>query len=414
MTQQDMKWQGSQWSQTKTATKTVWETDDKRLKDIEEMVQQKTKNMSIVPVNLDESEAKEIEETFENVKDFRDLGERITAPIDNIMEKTATIIENDPIMDVSWELKWINWQVQSVYKSIMDNDWAVMKFMKKVPWIWVIAHKLDEKWDEANFDMKSTTWKIENIFSGFDISYESLNKSIDMQKEFVEWLDDNLWKVVAYRDYVAVKSKEFKWKLDTVTDENEKSKYKMFINNVDFFLWNLNVLIWNLELARKRLIMRLDSAFKLSLAMNWSRPIFKTLLSVALIETWWQKAIDASMQAIDTIWNTIDNMSSDLTDKAIESNRKAEEITSKPILKTKTFIENVEKLKNHFDSMDEYRDQVRIEAEEERKAFALATEDLKKIKDVKSQDYDELKNEISDPWQLPGEEETTGKVDDTI
>jgi hypothetical protein len=40
-----------------------------------------------------------------------------------------------------------------------------------------------------------------------------------------------------------------------------------------------------LELARKRLLMRLDAAVKLALAMNSSRPIFKTLLSVAVLET---------------------------------------------------------------------------------------------------------------------------------
>jgi hypothetical protein len=62
-------------------------------------------------------------------------------------------------------------------------------------------------------------------------------------------------------------------------------------------------------MARKRLLMRLDSATKLSLAMNSSRPIFKTLLSTALIETSSQKALDASMKALDVMGETIDKMS---------------------------------------------------------------------------------------------------------
>jgi hypothetical protein len=62
-------------------------------------------------------------------------------------------------------------------------------------------------------------------------------------------------------------------------------------------------------MARKRLLMRLDSASKLSLAMTTSRPIFKTLLSTALIETSSQKALDASMKALDVMGNTIDKMS---------------------------------------------------------------------------------------------------------
>jgi hypothetical protein len=88
-------------------------------------------------------------------------------------------------------------------------------------------------------------------------------------------------------------------------------------------------------------------------------------------------------------------MSSDLTDKAIESNRKAEEMASKPVLDTQTFVKNVEKLKQHFETIDAYREQVRKEAEEERKLFEKATEDLEKMKTGKAEDFNELKDELS-------------------
>ncbi|MDP2395435.1 MAG: hypothetical protein Q8S84_05905 [bacterium] len=78
-------------------------------------------------------------------------------------------------------------------------------------------------------------------------------------------------------------------------------KLEMFIRNVEYFQSNLIVLIGNLDMAKKRLLMRLDSANKLSLAMNSSRPIFKTLLSTALIESSSQKAIDASMKAMEVM-----------------------------------------------------------------------------------------------------------------
>jgi hypothetical protein len=93
---------------------------------------------------------------------------------------------------------------------------------------------------------------------------------------------------------------------------------ELFLRNVEFFQGNLVVLIGNLEMAKKRLLMRLDSANKLSLSMSSSRPIFKTLLSTAIIETSSQKAIDASMEAMEVMGDTIDKMSSELTDKAIE------------------------------------------------------------------------------------------------
>jgi hypothetical protein len=122
-----------------------------------------------------------------------------------------------------------------------------------------------------------------------------------MQKDFVKGIDQNLDKVVAYKDYIETKIEEFKTRLAETENEDEKQKLAMFISNVEYFQSNLIVLIGNLDMARKRLLMRLDSANKLSLSMNSSRPIFKTLLSTALIETSSQKALDASMKAMDVM-----------------------------------------------------------------------------------------------------------------
>jgi len=87
-------------------------------------------------------------------------------------------------------------------------------------------------------------------------------------------------------------------------------------------------------------------------------------------------------------------MSKDLTESAIQSSKKAEEMTQKPILDTKIFIENVEKLKNHFDEIENYREQVAKQAEEERQAFNDATDKLKQLKRVNKEDYDELENNL--------------------
>jgi len=373
---------------------TIKAITDNKLQEIKKLAEEK-QTANIVPVELNEDETQEIEQTFESVSDFISLWEKITSPIDNIIEKTSKIIESDPIMDVSSELKKVNNEVQSVYKEIIDDDGVFMKFLKKIPVIWDVAKKIDETVDEVKFDMKSVKWKIEVIFSWFDQSYESLNKSIQMQQQFLEWLDQNLGKVKSYKDYVEKKLEEFEKKSQQVTDENEKEKYKMFVQNVKYFLWNLDVLIGNLELARKRLLIRLDSAVKLALAMSSSRPIFKTLLSVAILETSGQKALDASMKSIEVMWSTIDKMSSELTDKAIESNRKAEEMSSKPVLDTQVFIENVEKLKQHFETIEEYREQVKKEAEEERKLFEQATKKLDMIKNIKKEDFSELQQELT-------------------
>ncbi len=346
-------------------------------------------------ITLSQAEENQVEWVFKDAKDFREVWEKITAPIDSIISETAQIIDQDPIMNVSDELEKMNWDVQSVYKEIIDNDGKIMKIMKSIPLIWNLAKSIDEKLDEARFNMKSLEWKIGQIFSGFDQAYISINTSIDLQKKFVDGIDQNLWKVEAYKDFIEQKIEEFKTRLEASTDEDEKQKLWMFIRNVEYFQGNLVVLIGNLDMARKRLLMRLDSANKLSLAMNSSRPIFKTLLSTALIEASSQKAIDASMSAMDVMGSTIDKMSSELTDKAISSAKKSEEMSKKPVLSTTVFIENVTKLKNHFDEIDNYREQVKLEAQKEKELFDDAKTKLEWIKVISKEWQEELAKEIS-------------------
>lgn len=216
-----------------------------------------------------------------------------------------------------------------------------------------------------------------------------------MQKKFLDGIKQNIGKVVAYKEFIEEKIEEFKKRLAETTDENEKRKLMMFIQNVEFFQTNLVVLIGNLDMAKKRLEMRLDSATKLSLAMNSSRPIFKTLLSTALIETSSQKAIDASIKAMDIMGKTIDKMSAELTDKAISGSKKAEEIASKPVLSTTQFIENVTKLKNHFDQIDDFRQQIVREAKEERKLFEEASKKLDNLKIMNKETQEEFVQELN-------------------
>ena len=133
-----------------------------------------------------------------------------------------------------------------------------MKTMKAIPLIGSIAKSIDEKLDEARFNMKDINWKIEVIFSGFDQSYNSINTSIDMQKKFLDGIEKNLWKIVTYKEFIDWKIVEFNERLANSTDENEKEKLTLFIRNVEYFRSNLVVLIWNLDMARKRLLIRLD------------------------------------------------------------------------------------------------------------------------------------------------------------
>ena len=161
---------------------------------------------------LSASETAEVEKTFAEAKDFRGLGEKITAPIDSIITETAAIVDSDPIMQVSNTLAEINGEVQEVYKEIINNDGTVMRIAKSMPLLGTLMRKLDSKWDEAAFNMKNLEGKIQMIFSGFDQAYSSLNTSIELQKKFLEGIDANIGKVVAYKEFLATKIEEFRAK----------------------------------------------------------------------------------------------------------------------------------------------------------------------------------------------------------
>jgi len=168
------------------------QTKTKEVEDVEKTNKLILEKQEIEITSISTADSAEIEEVFKNANDFRSIGEKITAPLDDIISKTAKVIDADPIMKVSDELKIMNSEVQEVYSDIIDNDGDVMKFFKSIPLLGGLVKSLDSKFDEASFNMKGIEGKINIIFSGFDTAYNSVNNSIDMQKDFLQGIDDSL------------------------------------------------------------------------------------------------------------------------------------------------------------------------------------------------------------------------------
>lgn len=139
-------------TQTQTQDPTPIEVDVKKLTQLD------TKPLTAI-------EEAEVEDTFKEAKDFRQLGEKITAPLDSIIAETAAVIDGDPIMQVSDELSKMNSDVQEVYKEIINNDGTMMRVAKSIPLLGSLMKNLDSKWDEAKFNIQSLQGKIEMIFS---------------------------------------------------------------------------------------------------------------------------------------------------------------------------------------------------------------------------------------------------------
>ena len=85
-------------------------------------------------------------------------------------------------------------------------------------------------------------------------------------------------------------------------------------------------------------------------------------------------------------------MSSDLTDRTIQASRTTEELASKPALSTQVFVENVNKLKKHFEEIEAYQHEVALNAQAERAAFNDATKTLQGLKEFKRADIQELQD----------------------
>jgi hypothetical protein len=88
-------------------------------------------------------------------------------------------------------------------------------------------------------------------------------------------------------------------------------------------------------------------------------------------------------------------MSSELTDKAIESSRRSEELSSKPVLSASVFVENVTKLKNHFDEIESYREQIKTQADAENKLFEEAKVKLDNVKVLNAKSQEEFASELN-------------------
>jgi len=63
---------------------------------------------------------------------------------------------------------------------------------------------------------------------------------------------------------------------------------------------------------------------------------------------------------------------------------------SKPVLSTTQFVENVTKLKNYFDQIDDFKQQIVLEAKEERKLFEEASKNLDGLKVMNKKTQEEF------------------------
>lgn len=328
--------------------------------------------ISLKAAPLSSSEKMKIETSLKNLGDFRKLWEEITAPFRWAFTRAAEIIDKDPVMNISSDLSNMNTQIKEVYSTIITNDWKIMRTMKKIPLFGSVISAIDNQVDKASFDLASASWKLEKIFEGYDKAETSLNASIDLRKGYIENLTENESKTAGYVTYLEAKLEEARQTFLGLTDDEEKRKYKMFIDNLDYYVANLISLVSNLYMTRRRMEMQQDSAYKLSLGMNVWRPIFETLIEAWMVETSWMQSIEAWAKALEGMWKLADDLSTMLANKTIESNKKSAQMMSKPLMNPEVFVTNVNNLIQNFNEMEAQKDEL----------ARIRTESVAKIKDA--------------------------------
>jgi hypothetical protein len=248
-----------------------------------------------------------------------------------LISKTGKLIDEDPLLWATWEIEKIKESFDTIHEAI--NNASISENEKK--WLlWKVFSNL--LWDKK-FDYTSFEGKINWIFRQFDLTFESIQNSIEMYEQYSEWLQSENEKL-----------KEF---ISSVEEEKLSTKELSQFNNYKIMLSVLETSLWRINLSK-------DSALELSETMKITRPIFQSTLSSCLIEVAGQKTIDASIQMLSTLSWTVESLSNKLTKSTIETSKLALEAGTKPILSSSKIEENMLLLSNAFEELENRREQL--------------------------------------------------------
>lgn len=245
--------------------------------------------------------------------------------LNNLIKETSKLIDNDPLTQSVEEVWLIKKQFDSLQDAIQSQD------KEKSKWFLTTFFNSIAKRDEW-FQMKSFEWKINSIFSQFDLVHESIQNTIEMYEKYSVWLE---LEINALTDY-----------LTAIDKETLEQKDLQVISHYEVMLDTLN-------LSLQRIKLSLVSATDLELTMENTRPIFQAVLSSCLIEVGWQRTSDSSIQMIQILQGTIESMSTKLTESAVSTSKLAYNITTRPLLDTGKLQNNMLALWNALQDIED-------------------------------------------------------------
>ena len=248
--------------------------------------------------------------------------------LNSLIKEAGKLVDNDPLIWAGWEISSIKKNFEAIQRLISD-EW-VTKEEKN----WLLGSIFKSWFKEEWFQYKSFEEKINSIFRQFDLTHNSIENSISMYEKYSLGLTEEIAKL-----------ETFLWEL-VMEDLDDADKLKIS---------NYSIMLDTLKLSLVRVNMSLNSAKQLEGTMSWTRPLFQTLLSSAMIEIAGQRTLDAWAQMIATLSWTIETMSKSLTENTIRTSALALDLWTKPLLSSGALKENILLLWNKIQEMEESR-----------------------------------------------------------
>lgn len=231
--------------------------------------------------------------------------------LNNLIKSTGKLIDQDPLTDSIDEVWLIKKQFLAIQEAIEDKSPEKSKWLLATIFSWWSSR---DEW----FQFKNFEWKINSIFSQFDVVHSGIQHTMWMYKKFSEWLATENVKLKEYLDTTVAA---------TADESIELSHYKVMLDT--------------LNLSLDRINLSYKSALDLDRTMEVTRPIFQAVLSSCMIEVAGQRTLDASIQMNDILKGTIESMSDKLTQNTIYTSQRALEIWTTPLLAAPKLQENI-------------------------------------------------------------------------
>lgn len=255
--------------------------------------------------------------------------------INTMIDRTAKLISADPLIGAQHEVNKIDENFKVIHDALKETD----PELKKGLWDSIFGSK-------RGFNFKSIESNVKNLFRQFDLTVESVEKSVIIFNSYKEDLEGEIASLAEFVDSID----------ETKLEEDDKLQYQNYV-----------VQLRSLQNSNSRIGMRLKTADSLHKTMKSSRGVFQSVLSSCMLEAGGQSSLDSSVKMMATMTQTIEQLSNDLTESTIRTSKLAVTASMRPALQAWNLQKNSMLLETAFDEIKKMQKIIEAPKEEKTK-----------------------------------------------